>query len=298
VEEARLVGAIVSVRDAVRTQRAKDEREAERRASLIGCVADEVRTHYAELLADVDARIERRLMSVDPLRQTWNAFRMFAVEDDEVHWTQWFANLLRTSNGERCARVAWAAFCGAVADRAEAMPPTGESNPAGATEWRQAAQHVPLVEDEVRDLELGILDLLFSTRSMIAAVENKLEAHWHDGAKGLQADRYRKLAQKRLTGDARLGLVLLSQRKLVRTDYPQDYIHVSWADVGRAFREALRREWTDDQQCAIDLWPIIQTVVSIEQDLLGLTLNAHGLPKPSARLAAHNRLAAYLEGRD
>jgi hypothetical protein len=283
---------------AVRNQRAQDRAVAQRRVATLRRLGAQVRASHEEMLADITARIEARLLPVDPLRQTWNAFRMFDLEYEEIRWTQWFAGLLRPANGERCARVAWRAFCEAVAERAELAPPAGDSNPADHHCWHKAAEETPLVHDEVWDSQLGILDLLFMTPSLTAAVENKLWSGWHDGSKAPQADRYRELANKRRIGDARLGLVLLSERKGMKLgDYPPDYVHVSWRDVGRALRRALRHEWTDDQQCAIELWPIILTLVSIEQDLLKLSLTPRAFANRAAVLKLHSDLATYLEGR-
>lgn len=301
MNDVRLLASISSLCEVVRQQRTDDHSAEQRRVGLIRAVALRVRASYEEELSALKARINACLLPIEPLRQAWNVFRLFDVEYEETRWTQWFAAILRPENGERCSRVAWGAFCAAVARRAKIRPPGGDSNPADHHHWRDiVAREVPTVEDEVSDDDLGTLDLLFTTSSIVAAVENKLWADWHDGPKAPQADRYRALAQKRLEGDAqrRLGLVLLSQRPGVKPgDYPSDYIHVSWRDVGWALRDALGREWSDDQQTAIELWPIILTLVSIEQDLLRLSLTPSATSNRSKILKEFSELATYLEGR-
>jgi PD-(D/E)XK nuclease superfamily protein len=301
VNDAQLLAAISSTCEVVRQQRARDRSAEQRRVALVRAAAERVKALYGEELSTLKARIDACLLPVEPLRLAWNVFRLFDLEHEETRWTQWFAAILRPENGERCSRVAWGAFCAAVAHRAEILSPSGDSNPADQHHWRDiVSEEVPKVEDEVSDGDLGTLDLLFTTSSIVAAVENKLWADWHDGAKAPQADRYRDLAKKRLVGDdhRRLGLVLLSQRRGLKPgDYPSDYIHVSWRDVGWALRDALRREWSDDQRSVIELWPIVLTLVSIEQDLLGLSLTSSATSNRSTILKRFFELATYLEGR-
>lgn len=263
-------------------------------------MAHRMKSSYEEELGELRARIEVCLLPVDPLHQTWNVFRLFGVEYEETRWTQWLAAILRPENGARCSRVAWAAFCDAVARRAALLPPAGTDNIADHGHWTTIAAEVPAVEDEVSDGDLGRLDMLFTTTGIVAAVENKLWANWHDGPTAPQADRYREIARNRLAGDThrRLGLVLLSQREgLKRGDYPPDYVHVRWSDLGQSLRRALRREWSADQGTIIELWPIVLTLVSIEQDLLGLSLTRNALVSWSVALKGLSELATYLEGR-
>src|SRR5213078_242131 len=99
------------------------------------------------------------LLPADPLRQTWNVFRMFGIEYKETRWTQWLAAILRHDNGSRCARIAWGAFCDAVARRAEIRTPSGSLCLADHAHWRTVAREIPRVEDEVPDGKLGQLDL-------------------------------------------------------------------------------------------------------------------------------------------
>ncbi len=300
-KDARMTAAMASMCELVRQEREHDHGAEQRRVAMLRKVAERVKASYEEEVKALNVRIDACLLPVEPLRLAWNVFRLFDVEHEEIRWTQWFAAILRPESGERCARVAWRAFCEAVARRAALIAPSGDSDPPDQHHWRDiVALEVPTVEDEVSDGDLGTLDLLITTPSIVAAVENKLWADWHDGLKAPQADRYRKIAQKRLAGEPgrRLGLVLLSQRQGVKPgDYPSDYVHVSWRDVGWALRDALRREWSNDQQTAIDLWPIILTLVSIEQDLLGLSVMPSTTANRSIILKGLSELATYLEGR-
>lgn len=288
------------MRAAIDRQRDDDRVAEQRRVEAIRAVADRVRSSYEQELGEHRARINASLLPVDPLAQSWNVFRAFGVEYKETSWTQWLAAILRRENGERCARVAWGAFCDAVARRAELMPPTGEPNLADLAHWRTIAVEVPEVEAEVPDGKLGRLDMLVETPSIVAAVENKLWADWHDGPNQPQADRYRKIAKNRLGDDThrRLGLVLLSQRAGLKPgDYPKDYIHVRWTDLGQSLRRALRREWSvGHQSTLIELWPIVLTLVSIEQDLLGYRPTDAPTAGRISSLKALADLATYLEG--
>ena len=147
------------------------------------------------MLESFRARVSLRLLPVEPFHQRWNVFRLFDLEHDETRWTQWFAAILREENGARCARVAWRAVCEAIAKRALRQPPIGDV--ADASHWRAVASETPCVEDEVAAGELGRLDILVVCDSLVAAIENKLWAHWHDGAGEAQAERYRKIALQR-----------------------------------------------------------------------------------------------------
>ena len=286
----------------VARRRDHDRKQEHHRIQAMQAMAALVRASHQTELEQVSARIDARLLRLEPLRQTWNVFRLFGIEYAETRWTQWFAAILRSENGPRCARVAWAAFCEAIAHRAQASPPSGDERLAEHRHWLDVvANEVPQVEDEVGDGELGRLDLLFTTPTVVAAVENKLWADWHDGSGPLtQAERYRQIAHNRLDGDPvrRLGLVLLSQKEglLHHEHYPSDYIHVSWRDVGQALRRALGRESLDQPESVLELWPIVLTLVSIEQDLLGLSITPPATASRSARLSALSKLASYLEG--
>jgi hypothetical protein len=300
VDEPRILAAIAAMRTAIDQQRGDDRVAEQRRVEAIRAVADRVRSSYEQELGELRARINASLLSVDPLRETWNVFRAFGVERDETSWTQWLATILRQENGERCARVAWGAFCDAVARRATLVPPSGDSNLADHAHWAAIAGEVPMVKDEVSAGDLGRLDMLVETPSIVAAVENKLWADWHDGPKRPQADRYRDIAKSRLGGDThrRLGLVLLSERHGLKPgDYPNDYIHVRWTDLGQSLRRALRREWSAEQRTILDLWPIVLTLVSIERDLLGHALTHDPATNRNAVLKALSELATYLEER-
>jgi hypothetical protein len=299
MDERQQLAAIARVRDAVLRDRTQQRDGDLRQLEAIQRVASMVRSHYDEETISLNARIARCLLPVEPFHQAWNVFRLFDVEYEETRWTQWLAAILRHENGPECARVAWRAFCDAVALRIGTAPPSGGANLAGAGDWSHAAAAVPHVEDEVAAGDLGQLDLLFTTPGLVAAVENKLWADWHDGVKAPQADRYRQIAVDRLAGDPvrRLGLILLSQRAgLEAGDYPADYVHVAWRDLGQALRRALRAAWTNDTQTVIALWPIVLTLVSIEQDLLGLAIKPGPTANPCLRLKALAEVAAYLEG--
>lgn len=299
VDEARLLTAIVAMRDARARQHDDDRVTEQRTVDAIHAVAERVKASYDEELAQLHARIAACLLPVEPLRQAWNVFRLFDVEYDETRWTQWLAAVLRPESGERCSRVAWGAFCDAVSRRAVSQRPSGASNLADHVHWNRIAAEIPVIEDEVSDGDLGRLDLLFTTASIVAAVENKLWADWHDSTKGKQACRYREIANRRLTGDTqrRLGLILLSEREGLKPgDYPPDYIHVSWRDLGQALRRALERELSGDPNTVIELWPIVLTLVSIEQDLLGLRMTPSPTAHRNTALKELAELATYLEG--
>lgn len=164
------------MRDAVVDYRADSRADAQRGLDAIHRVASIVRATYAEETASLNARIAKCLLPVEPFRQAWNVFRLLDVEYDETRWTQWLAAVFRRENGELCARVAWSAFCDAVARTMSIAPPTGGANLATAADWIGAAAEVPDVQDEVAAGALGRLDLLFTAPSLVAAVENKLWA--------------------------------------------------------------------------------------------------------------------------
>ncbi len=298
-----MLAAIAAVRRAVAEHAATAQRDRSRSLAAMRAVGEFTRSHYAEQTDRLIATIGDRLSPHDPLRQTWSATRAFGVEDDEVRWTKWLAALLRPGNGPRSARVAWTALCDAAARRIAQRPLIGTDPLLDETGWRSMAALAPEVHDEVRHPTYGQLDLLITTSAAVVAIENKLWAGWHDSASGKQADRYRSLARERLGNalERRLALVLLSQRDgLAAGDhYPLDYVHVSWRDLGQALRRALPSRWWTDVETAVEVWPIIQMLVSIEQDLLDLNL----APLDDIGVAAMVRirqlaaLASYLDDR-
>lgn len=304
VDEQRMLAAIAAMRTVIHRHIVTRDDDNHRRINAIRSIAEHVKSSYTEETARLRIQIEQRLLPIDPLRQTWNVFRLFDLEYKETHWTRWLTGILAPNNGLRCSQVAWRALCETASRQASLLPPVGLDNLASAAHWAAAATEVPQVECEVSDPEFGRLDILVTTHSLVAAIENKLWAHWHDGPNGPQADRYRTLAQKRLVGGSarRLGLLLLSQRSGLThgRDYSSDYIHVSWRGLGQALRCGLRREWSSDQDYLVALWPIVLTLVSIEQDLLELVLDT----KPTEVATIHQarvlrelaQVAEYLEG--
>lgn len=279
VDEQRMLAAIAAIRTVIRRHIVSSDDEKHRVINAIRSTVERVRETHTEEITRLRIQIEQLLLPIDPLCQTWNVFRLFDLEYEETRWTRWLAGILTPDNGLRCSQVAWKALCETVSLQATLLPPIGCDNLANAGYWAVASTEVPQVECEVSDPEFGRLDLLVTTHSLVVAIENKLWAHWHDGPNGKQADRYRALAQKRLVRNSsqRLGLLLLSQRSGLThgRDYPSDYIHVSWRSLGQGLRRGLRREWSSDQYCLAALWPIVLTLVSIEQDLLELKLDTN-----------------------
>jgi hypothetical protein len=218
VDEARLLGAIAAIEIAMGTQRERDQAKHKLRISAIRAMADRMASTHAERLRQLTARISKKLLPVDPLRQSWNVFRLFELEHDEGRWMQWLASILRAENGAWCARVAWSAFCDTAGD-----------------DWENAATDVPEIEEDAGGLTI--------TCAHLVAV------------------------------------------RMAASD-------ISWRRLGQALRRALAREWSDDPNTVIELWPIILTLVSIEQDLLDLELApTHNV------LSKLAELAAYLEER-
>src|ERR1041385_1679628 len=111
MDEARLLAGVASIRDAGRHQVDQEQINARLGVDAIRTVAGRVKASYAEEIGQLNARIDALLLPVDPLRQTWNVFRLFDIEYRETRWTQWFAGILRPENGQRCSRLAWSAFC-------------------------------------------------------------------------------------------------------------------------------------------------------------------------------------------
>ena len=220
MDEARLLGAIAAIEIAMGQQRERDQARHKLRINAIHSMAERMAATHAERLRQLTARINKNLLPVDPLRQSWNVFRLFELEHDEPRWMQWLASILCADNGAWCARVAWSAFCDAVA--------RGAANP---SDWEDAVTDVP----------------------EIAADDTGLT---------------------------------ITCANLVGVRVPADKI--VWRDLGQALRRALAREWSDDPNTVIELWPIILTLVSIEQDLLDLELApTHSVSKKLTELAAY-----------
>jgi hypothetical protein len=224
VDEARLLGAIAAIEIAMGQQRERDQAKHKLRINAIRSMAERMAATHAERLRGLTTRINTKLLPVDPLRQSWNVFRLFELEHDEARWMQWLASILRAENGAWCARVAWSAFCDAAGRRVD-----------DTSDWENAATDVPEIEDDAAGLTITCANLV---------------------AVRVAAD------------------------------------DIVWRDLGQALRRALAREWSDDPNTVIELWPIILTLVSIEQDLLDLELapTHRVLPKLA-------ELAAYLEER-
>jgi len=222
----------------MRQHRERDLASDQLRIAAIHAVAEHVQAARADEDRELAARIDARLLHVDPLRQGWNVFRCFGVEADLASWRKWLAAILRPDTGAWCARVVWNALCDAIARRAPDPGP-----------WEAAATDAPEVSDDLRII----------CPSLVTALHLEL---WPEDA---------------APPPPHPNLVVLSHR--TKGD---GAIYISWRDLGQALRRILHREWSDDPQNMLELWPIILTLISIEQDLLDF--------EPS-------ELASYLEER-
>lgn len=270
------------------------------RVAAIQQVARILTQHYQAEIQQLERRIQARLLHVEPFHQRWNVFRMFDLEYDETRWTQWLASTMRRENGERCARAMWSALCEAIARRAAANPPSGPPRLAQADHWQMlVSEELPVVQDEVPHPVHGRLDILITSPQIVVALENKIRAGWHDGPDRKQADRYRDFAMELLPSDerCRLGLVVLSHRDLTPADYPADYVYLPWRDLGRAIRRVIRHEWKlePSAQEVVAFWPLVIMLVSIEQDLMKLTLDRDAQRSDLAYLQQLSALASYLD---
>ena len=173
-------------------------------------------------------------------------------------------------------------------------------------DWEDAVNRtVEFVTSEYREAGGGSIDILMRIPGLAIGLENKLWEHWHDGpGERGQADRYRGLVgrYRRQQALPRFALVLLTCREGLQPgtaeDYPEDWLCVTWYDLGRALRSELKQviTGTNTLQAALDIWPVVLTLVALERDLLGLAHDAvHADGSDWRSLKELARLLAYLE---
>jgi hypothetical protein len=251
------------------------------------------------------AEILNLVLPVDPLRLEWNVFRLFALGYSETRWTQWMASLIDDSNGAISAQPAWMALCQAIVRRIELRNPTPRDGMrlACAEDWRLAwGQKVKVIPEDT-EYGLGRVDLWLDAGSLLAVIEIKLWEHWHDrSGEAPQADRYREILRRRLQGKPdRMGsLVLLTCHEDLQPDedFPQDYIYVTWREVAQALRNQLRLACSLQPGVlpSVELYPLFLTLVSLEQDVLGLRSDLlHRADLSWRELGPMTELSNYLE---
>jgi hypothetical protein len=296
-----------------RSQRRLEERadRARRVAANLGAMASVFSDNLEKIHREYLDRIDRsKLRPMDPLDLQWNVFRLFHKQSSEVYWSRWLTNLLRPEHGARCAGLVWRSFCSAVAASGEAVPhapAAGEAVPSGrlarSRDWLSASTQQPgEIHGEYHVTGLGAVDVVVSTSSVLAVIENKLWEGWHDwkpapGELSRQADRYRQLGLNRLQEGQRLGLVVITasdEDSPFTRAVPPDWICVRWEAIGVALRRELRLELegAGDARQVLELWPALLTLVSIEQDIMGLELP--GSSSPFTALKRLTRISRYL----
>lgn len=264
------------------------EGHEDRHAAIVREVGARIRSWHADELAELRRVADEAKLSCDPFAQPISVFRLFNAVHSETNWTPWMASLLRGEAGERCARLSWGALCNAIARRAQKKPPVGDGL-ALADDWSRAINDRPVVEDELDAGDLGRLDLFISTPRLVAVIENKIDADWHDRPDKKQADQYREYTMAR-RADRAVGLVLLAHRQNIIC--PPDYIRVDWGDFGRALRLELQAVGSVEPS---EIFPLVQTLVAIERDLLGLRDDVMDVPVKD-QIDTLTKLASYLRG--
>lgn len=300
VADVAMLAAIRQLADAWKRELQKPNDDAEQIAALrrvAGVVSAWAPSEAARLLKQANGLF---MPERDPFTSRRNVFGMFNLEYVEPRWTQWLRGLLDPAMGGETSRIAWKALCRAIeASESQAAQDCGgdvsaaekEIHLAGRQDWQEAASDEPKVQAEVSGGPLGRIDLLAFTPKLVVGIEMKLWEGWHDGEGEKQADRYRKLVKRAAARKSKpgFGLVVLacwdeSQRE--KHGVPDDYVFVHW----RSFAQALRRGLQAAPTTTEDMWPVMATLVSIEQDLLELVP-----PPPRNELDADIRGVARLE---
>ncbi len=291
----------------------RDQAIGKARCEAVIEVAETLRAEGEALRNRLEAEIKELLLPIDPLHFSWSSFGAFGHEEEEPRWTKWMAALLRRAR-HRCpaGTLAWKAFCNAVERQVLATAPEATADTrgllAGAEDWRGAAgESIAGVERETGEKELGYVDLIASTQSLLAVVEFKVRAHWHDwGAKEaeLQAVRYRRIGLLRRSPQQKLGLVLVSALEDLSTyqvtDHTDDYVMIGWQDIAIEMRRLLGPMLHESISPAglLQLWPAIETISAIERHLIGLE---HPLPQRQGisswiDLSQARELLSHLQG--
>jgi len=263
--------------EVVKEPQARNElvRSVSEMAEICRTMGDRSAAEYLEILR------ARRIQSVDPSEIDWNVFRLFDIEYAEVRWTQWLASTMRPENGPALAALTWMAFCEAVCLAIVGLSPEERaslSELASIQDWKKTTQDstsMRTVEDEAFEGELGRIDIVVETQTLVAVIENKIRAGWHDAEdRERQAVRYRKAGRRRVLGTTRrLGLVVLTNRDdFVLDPEDRDFVLVRYRDLGRILRRHLKKTLrnTASAEELLGLWPALLTLKSIEEDLLGL----------------------------
>jgi hypothetical protein len=272
----QLVLAVERVVSAVRQSRLAGSERSGRVATAIQEIATITRARGQASVEHALATVAASMITpVDPSSLTWNAFRLFEIEDSETSWTKWMASLLSPENGTALSQLAWRSVCDAVLEQGQKPPVHAEPEDnvlATAQDWR-SAREIPLpygsVDREVADEDLGRPDIVVDAPDLFVVLENKLDAGWHDGAE-TQAAKYHQFGMKHRGTRQRLGLVLLTKRD----DFEMGADGVNWVrilyrDLARALRRSLRQALGVDasHSSLLALWPALLTVAAIEQDL-------------------------------
>ncbi len=307
-DEERLLSAIRRTTAAIQAYQRGPAGQLE---VILESTARVVRASGSESVARLKLSIKNsKLWPVDPLDLDWDVFKLFGVEATETAWTQWLAGILSPENGPELSNTAWMSLCDAVISGPGAIAVSSQEAEVLATvdHWRASIHDMlqdksVVAEYEAEEFERP--DLVIYAPKLIVVVENKLAGGWHDSpGRKSQADRYRDfgLELTRQNSGKALALVLLTNWDdgVAGKDFPQDYVHVRYYDLGRFLRKHLRRRLGPEPSPTriVKLWPLFLTLTAIERHLLGLE---SGVPDGGLELGWQSidkavRTAKYIEG--
>lgn len=199
----------------------------------------------------------------DPLNFRWSVFNITGVAHKETRWTKWLASCFDGRNGEKVARLFWRALCLSVCYSSNTN--NDVENILSAEDWKRMAKDEPPKDVKPEEpIEKGRLDIVFRNPKELIVLENKLESG--ESGEG-QFDKYAKWALKKSKGQ-KIGLVLLSQKQWDEK-LPGGYINITYKTFSGFLRAGLKDHFGHivKESEKIYLWPVIMTLVSIEQDL-------------------------------
>ena len=232
-------------------------------------VSGYVSNNYKSESNKVKEEIRQKLIKpLDPLALNSNFIRFSDYDYSETAWTKW---LVFCFKDKYVGEMFWRAFCDAVSS--SIADDSLDKNLLNEKDWGNLAAEFPTGEsfDAEYPIKQGRIDIRIRFNDYLIYIENKVGAMESNGQL-LKYKNHAKAEMKKRSGINKIGLVFLTEEG--RENIEKDYINISYSVFAASLRGQLNNILGRiNAKEIITLWPVFCTLSSIEQDILGYSID-------------------------
>lgn len=238
--------------------------------------------------------IQSRLLKakIDPFYADSNFVKFSDYDYDEPRWTQWLKNCL---NDKYVGSIFWRAICMAVIDKMRSIRISDSSSlnrknkyarVMTVNNWNEALNFNSIQAFAECRRTYGKPDITINAGPYKILIENKISAPEGEG----QLGRYKRGMVARPADSKGIGLIYLTNDDRSES-CETGFINILYENFGINLRKETKKTLIERKVPELYLWPVMSTLVSIEQGLLNLppldALSQDGELLPLAKIAKY-----------